>query len=328
MIDAPLALAFTAGMIATVNPCGFPMLPAYLSYFIGIDDAEVDGSGRVPRALVAAGAVSLGFLAVFAVLGVPINAGVTWIYRAMPWLTLVIGFGLVALGVGMLLGRRISLALPRFDRGGGNRRFGSMVLFGVSYAVASLSCTLPIFLNMVAGTAERENPLSGLLAFLAYGLGMSLVLLVVSVSLALGRESMVRRLRHALRYADRAAGVLLVVVGVYLVTYGIYAMDPTQATVSPVSAVSGWSSSVTTWLQRGGAALGLALAAVVALVVVGTAAARRGGRRRSTVPAGAAVTATSTAPVEGHGGDRRPNGVGPEPEPEQASVTAGDRGRG
>ena len=35
MIDAPLALAFAAGLVATVNPCGFAMLPAYLSYFMG-----------------------------------------------------------------------------------------------------------------------------------------------------------------------------------------------------------------------------------------------------------------------------------------------------
>jgi cytochrome c biogenesis protein CcdA len=332
VIDAPLALAFTAGMIASVNPCGFPMLPAYLSYFIGVDDAEADGSGRVPRALVAAGAVSLGFLATFAVLGVPINAGVTWIYRAMPWLTLVIGAGLAAIGVAMLFGRRISLALPRLDRGGDSRRFGSMVLFGVSYAVASLSCTLPVFLAVVAGTTERTNPLSGLLAFLAYGLGMSLVLLVVSVALALGRESMVRRLRHALRYADRVAGVLLVVVGVYLVSYGIYAMDPTQATVSPVGVVGDWSSSVTDWLQQGGAALGLALAGVVALAVVGTIVARRRGRGGSLTPGRPAATAPAS--VAGDDRDERGDEVEPRTEPDSdptarsAPVTTGDCGRG
>ncbi len=276
MIDAPLAYAFTAGLVATVNPCGFPMLPAYLSYFIGVDDAEADGNGRVPRALVAAGAVSLGFLAVFSVLGIPINAGVTWIYRAMPWLTLVIGAVLVALGVGMLFGRRITLALPRLDRGGESRRFGSMVLFGVSYAIASLSCTLPVFLTVVAGTTERSNSMSGLLAFVAYGLGMSLVLLAVSVALALARESMIRRLRHALRYAHRVAGGLLVAVGAYLLYYGVYAMDPTNpSALSPVDAVGDWSSSATTWLARGGTALGLAMAALVALAVLVVVAARR-----------------------------------------------------
>ena len=37
MIRGHLALAFSAGMIATVNPCGFAMLPAYLSYFLGLE---------------------------------------------------------------------------------------------------------------------------------------------------------------------------------------------------------------------------------------------------------------------------------------------------
>ena len=42
MIDAPLALAFTAGMVATVNPCGFAMLPAYLGYFLGLEGTNPD----------------------------------------------------------------------------------------------------------------------------------------------------------------------------------------------------------------------------------------------------------------------------------------------
>jgi len=266
VIDVPLAYAFTAGLVATVNPCGFTMLPAYLSYFIGLDDASADGDSRVPRALVAAGAVSLGFLAVFAALGVPINAGVSWIYRAMPWFTLVVGGALLALGAAMLSGRKLTLSLPRLHRGGENRRFGSMVLFGASYAVASLSCTLPIFLVVVAGTTERVNFASGLLAFVAYGVGMSLVLMVLSLALALARESMVRRLRHALRYADRAAGVLLVAVGAYLLYYGVYAMDPANsAAISPVGVVGDWSSAAATWLAEGGTGLGLGLAAIVAL---------------------------------------------------------------
>ena len=37
MIDVDLALAFTTGMVATVNPCGFVMLPAYLSFFLGVE---------------------------------------------------------------------------------------------------------------------------------------------------------------------------------------------------------------------------------------------------------------------------------------------------
>ncbi len=293
MIDVPLAYAFTAGLVATVNPCGFPMLPAYLSYFIGLDDTGADANGRVPRALAAAGAVSLGFLAVFSALGIPINAGVSGIYRAMPWLTLVIGAAMLALGASMLAGHRFKLALPRLDRGGDSRRFGSMVLFGVSYAVASLSCTLPVFLVVVAGTTERANLASGLLAFLAYGLGMSLVLMVLSLALALARESMVRRLHQALRYADQAAGALLVAVGGYMLYYGVYAMDPAHPrSVSPVGVVEDWSSAASGWLGQGGARLGLVLAVVVAVGLLAGLVRRQRGR-----PSGTTTTENVPAKV-------------------------------
>ena len=264
MIDAPFAYAFTCGLVAAVNPCGFPMLPAYLSYFIGLDDEGTDRGARVLRAIASAGAVSLGFLAVFATLGIPINAGVTAIYEVMPWLTIVIGGLLIVLGIAMLAGWKPIVLLPRLDRGGRSRRFGSMVLFGVSYAIASLGCTLPVFLIVVAGTVERSNPLSGALAFLTYCLGMTVVLMTVSVALALARDGLVRRVRELSRFVDRASGALLVAVGAYLVWYGVYAASPENATSStPLSWVEQWSTDVSTWLRDGGTGLGIALAAVV-----------------------------------------------------------------
>jgi cytochrome c biogenesis protein CcdA len=269
------AYAFTAGLVAAVNPCGFPMLPAYLSFFIGLDDDGVDRGARVLRAISSAAAVSLGFLLVFAALGIPINAGITSIYRVMPWLTIVIGLALTAFGIAMLAGWKPVLLLPRLDRGGRSRRFGSMLLFGVSYAIASLGCTLPVFLLVVTAGAATATAFS----FLAYGLGMTVVLMTVSLALALTRESLVRSLRQSTRYVDRASGVLLVLVGLYLVWYGRFAIDPTKQGSSPFAWVEHWASSATTWLQDGGTTLGLVLAVAVAAVVALAVAATRLSRR-------------------------------------------------
>jgi cytochrome c biogenesis protein CcdA len=267
-IDVPLAYAFTAGLVAAVNPCGFPMLPAYLSYFVGLDDDSTDGARRVLRAVGSAAAVAGGFLAVFSVLGIPINAGVTSIYEVMPWLTIVVGIALAALGAAMLAGWKPVFLLPRLDRGGGSRRVGSMVLYGVSYAIASLGCTLPVFLVVVAGTTERANALSGAVAFVAYGVGTTIVLMIVSIAIALARDGLVRRIRQLARFVDRASGVLLLAVGGYLIWYGIYATDPANGTsTTPFGWVEQWSTDATTWLNDGGTGLGLALLAVVLAAV-------------------------------------------------------------
>jgi cytochrome c biogenesis protein CcdA len=265
MIEVSFAYVFTAGLVAAFNPCGFPMLPAYLSYFIGVDDEQAGTAARVLRALSSAGAVSLGFLTVFAALGVPINAGMTWIYDVMPWLTIVIGIALVVLGVRTLSGRKLVVPVPRLDRGGRSRRFGSMFVFGVSYAVTSLGCTLPIFLIVVTGAAAGSNLASNAIAFATYSAGMAVVLMSLSLALALARESLVRGLRDAVHHVDRATGILLVVVGAYLVWYGRFAMDPENGTANaPLDRVEDWSASAQTWMQARGAAFGVLLGVVVA----------------------------------------------------------------
>ena len=98
VIDVDLALAFTTGMVATVNPCGFAMLPAYLSFFIGIEDRnEDDPRASVWRALVVGLAVTLGFAATFAVVGLLVSRVTRSVYDVAPWISLVIGFALVGL---------------------------------------------------------------------------------------------------------------------------------------------------------------------------------------------------------------------------------------
>jgi cytochrome c-type biogenesis protein len=220
MIEAPIALAFAAGMVATVNPCGFAMLPAYLSYFMGLDnDAPRSRAAGVASAFHVGSIVSLGFLLVFGVAGLLITAGFRTIIEWIPWLALLIGFGVIALGVALLRGFDLNVSLFKAKRGRKGRDFKSVFMFGVSYAVASLSCTLPVFLTVVAGQVTQTNLISGLLTFVVYGMGMALVLLALTVALALGKASIVSRFRSAMKHVNTVSGVILVVAGLYIVWF-------------------------------------------------------------------------------------------------------------
>ena len=277
MIEAPFALALTAGMVATVNPCGFAMLPAYLSYFLGTEgpavEGEDDAQAGVLRAVAVGGVVTLGFLLVFGTVGLAVSHLSISINRFLPWVTLVIGIGLVVLGVAMLAGFELVVRLPKLERGGTTRGLGSMFVFGISYAVASLSCTLPPFLAVTATTFSQLSYLSGVSVFLAYGLGMGLVLTVLTVAIALTRVSIVGHLRRALPYVHRVSGGLLVVAGAYLTWYGAYEVRVNRGDLStpgPVAWVTAWSADVSNWVQNTGAtrlAMMLALVVCIALLV-------------------------------------------------------------
>ncbi|QXC59469.1 cytochrome c biogenesis CcdA family protein [Aquihabitans sp. G128] len=274
MIDANFAYAFTAGMVATVNPCGFAMLPAYLGYFLGIqgDDATETTAGMV-RALVVGAVVSAGFLVIFAGAGLLVSWGSVSVGQWSPWLTVVIGVVLVAVGLGLALGWEPKVLLPRLDKGGRDRGLWSMFLFGVSYAIASLSCTLPVFSSVVASTFSRDSFVSGVATFVAYAAGMALLLTVLTVTLALARRGLVTGLRRALPYVQRASGAIMALMGAYLTWYGIYEIrvqrnGPTDGS-GPFDLVNRWSSSASDSLAKVDplqAALGLAL--VVAVVVL------------------------------------------------------------
>ena len=103
-----------------------------------------------------------------------------------------LGLGLVGLGIFMLAGRTITVNLPKLSKGTDSRELSSVFLFGISYALVSLSCTLPLFTAAVSVTARGESVFVEIGAHLAYALGMGLVLMVLTLAIALARQSMVR----------------------------------------------------------------------------------------------------------------------------------------
>jgi cytochrome c biogenesis protein CcdA len=283
VIDAPIAFAFTAGMVATVNPCGFAMLPAYLGYFLGLEGRdEGDATASLVRALVVGAVVSAGFLVLFGVAGALFSWTSFGVYQVSPWLTVAIGAVLTIAGLAFVRGWSPSIALPRLDRGGRTRGLGSMFVFGLSYAVASLSCTLPGFLGVVSTTFSRESVASGVVTFVAYGLGMGLLLTAITVALALARQGLVGTLRRALPYVQRVSGAIMAVTGAYLIWYGIYEIRLIQRGEStgrgPVGIVTGWSAHLSDRLA-GLDPLTTALALALVLTLVVLVALLRSGQR-------------------------------------------------
>jgi cytochrome c-type biogenesis protein len=277
VIDAPFALAFTAGLVATVNPCGFAMLPAYLSYFMGLSDDDVASGGRatVRRALTIGAVVSSGFLLVFGAVGALVTLGMRAIIDIIPWAAMVIGAGVGLLGIAMLFGYQPVVNLPKIGRARPGKRHSAVFVFGLSYAVASLSCTLPIFLAVVAGSIPRTNLLSGVLLFLVYGLGMSLVLVVVTLALAFGKQRLVGWLRRSAASINRVSGAILLLAGGYIVWFWVTNLNDPLAASGPATTVERWSSQLTQLIGDRPLLWGTALAAITLLAVLYLLLARR-----------------------------------------------------
>ncbi|MEJ7832526.1 MAG: cytochrome c biogenesis protein CcdA [Nocardioides sp.] len=276
MSGETLAFALTAGTLAAVNPCGFAMLPAYLSLFVVGDDATRSRStlSSVGRAVLATGSMTLGFVAVFGVFGLALTPVASTVQRWLPVVTVVIGILLLALGVLMLAGRAVSIPVPflRLSRDPVASPL-AMMLYGVSYAVASLGCTIGPFLVVTATTFRAGETVSGIAAYVAYAVGMGLVVGVLAIGAALTSQTAAATLRRATPYLTRVSGALLVVVGAYVGWYGWYELRVySRGTVDDpvIAAAAGIQDRLAGWVEGLGPG-GFAIAFGVVVVVVAAA---------------------------------------------------------
>ncbi len=192
-----------------------------------------DTGARLLRAFVISLAVTAGFVLLFGAIGVAITAGAQLAGGAIAWIGLVIGAFLTLLGVWLLLGRsklyvgvaqrmsaRISLS--------GKNKIVSFFLFGIAYALVSLSCTFPIFSLAVGLSLTSGDYLDGLAQFLAYSLGMGLVLTALTLAMAVFKGAVVRKVRAVMPIVERVSPVLVTLAGLFIVYYwlGIGGLGP------------------------------------------------------------------------------------------------------
>ncbi|MDQ3483840.1 MAG: cytochrome c biogenesis CcdA family protein [Actinomycetota bacterium] len=277
MPEGLLALAFGAGMLAAVNPCGFALLPAYLSLLV-VSDTEPGRTRAVGRALTLTAAMTVGFVAVFGVFGLVISPVASSVQQYLPWLTIAIGLLVVVGGLWLLAGRSLP-ALGWRPRGPELRRsVPAMVGFGASYAIASLTCTIAPFLAIVVTSFRTGSTWNGIQLFTGYALGMGLAVGTAAVAVALANATLVGRMRRLGRWVPKLAGALLLVTGSYVAYYGwweIRVLDggaDDDPVISSAQDIQGYAAQLVSDL--GPAGLTVILVALV-LITLGLRALRR-----------------------------------------------------
>jgi cytochrome c biogenesis protein CcdA len=277
-----VGLAFGAGLVAALNPCGFAMLPAYLVLVV-----RGEGTPPLPavgRALAATLAMAIGFLTVFATFGLLTVSVASMVQRYIPCVTILIGAVLVALGISLLLGREAWAFAPstHTSKWAPTARIGSMFGYGMSYAVASLSCTVGPFLAVTAVSLRSGPNIEGLLVYFAYGAGMALIVGALAVGVALANSTVVDRARRILPHVKTISGTLVALIGLYVGYYGLYEVRLFGANGNPrdpvIVAAGRVQGALAVWVHQHGALPWLLVLALVVLGAVGLAWRRRARR--------------------------------------------------
>lgn len=219
----PFGYAFGAGMVATVNPCGVLLLPSLVAFYLGgTGEAGLSVPQRASKALLLGAVATLGFVTIFAVVGLVIGAGGRALAGAFPIGGLAVGIGLAGLGAWLAISGQ-GLGILAASRAMGHVQLAddirSLFVFGVAYAVTSLACTLPIFLVVAGSALAAGGPIAAAGQCVSYALGMGAVLTTVILGAAFFQAAVQRSLRKVVPYVHRLSAAFLLGAGLFMVSY-------------------------------------------------------------------------------------------------------------
>lgn len=211
-----LWIVFTAGIVAAFNPCGIAMLPSYISYLIGTEDKKMSNFSAMIRGMGLGVAMTVGFLIIFIAAGFLISFLGRGLVEYLPLLSLIIAILLALFGLFMLTGKQLPIKTVSFQVNPGK---WSVFLYGIAYALASLSCTLPAFLLVISQSINENTVISIVINFVIYSIGMGLVVTVITTASLISKQFVQRFLRKYIPVIEKISALIIFLTGLYLVYY-------------------------------------------------------------------------------------------------------------
>lgn len=219
--------SFIAGLLTFLSPCIFPLLPGYISFMSGesLENLKSDaaGSGKFsPRFKAFLGAVffGLGFTLVFVALGATATSfgKILNSYQALLSQTagvIVIIFGLHMMGVFkikfLMKTSKITYKKRSFPF------FLNAFFLGIAFVLGWTPCVGPILAGILAVASQEASVAQGMVLLFVYSLGLWIPFLVAALAVN-ELMSAIKKGGKYLIWVERAAGVLLIIIGILLLT--------------------------------------------------------------------------------------------------------------
>lgn len=249
--------AFLAGMLTFFSPCAYPLMPAYMSYYVTMEADDREMKHAVRRGMFQGAIPATAMLLFFGAIGLIVGLFGSAVLGYLGYLELIMGFAIVGFGILMLaeidvpfhlvtdpMKRTGALIYGVVRRGTGGLvsketaerlacrvtgrelRFdaqaqGSFGLFtyGLVYAAASSACVAPLFFLIVAFALSTGGVIGGLTVLLLYGLGMGVLMVTFTALLAAGRMKLINVMKKYMPVIKRISAVILIIAGLLLVYF-------------------------------------------------------------------------------------------------------------
>lgn len=201
---------FLEGIASFISPCILPMLPIYISYFVGKDNS------KTLKAVINSIGFVLGFTAVFLLLSIFASSLGTLISGSIKYIKIIFGIIIILLGLNYmgLLNLKFLNKTKRINADTKDLNFIKAFVFGVLFSISWTPCIGTFLSSALLLIAKQQDMLKGIILMLIYSIGLGIPFVISAV--------FIEKLKELFDFVKKNYGKIKKISGLVLIVMGIY----------------------------------------------------------------------------------------------------------
>ena len=203
---------FLEGIASFISPCLLPMLPIYISYFIGEDDKNTS------KAVINASGFVLGFTIVFLILSIFASQLGIFISSNIKYIKVVFGIIIILFGLNYMEILKIKFLNKSkvINTNTKNLNFIKAMLFGILFSISWTPCIGTFLSSALLLVAKQQDMIKGILLMVVYSIGLGIPF-IISVALIEKLKEMFDFIKKNYNAIKKISGIILIIMGVYTI---------------------------------------------------------------------------------------------------------------
>lgn len=204
---------FLEGIASFISPCLLPMIPIYISYFIGENEDE---NNKNNKALINSVGFVLGFTFVFLILSILASSLGSFVSRQIKYIKIFFGVLIIVLGfnyIGILKINFLNKS-KAFNFKKENLNFLKSFIFGVLFSISWTPCIGSFLSSALLMVARHQNIFKGIILMLLYSIGLGIPFIISAILLD--------KLKKMFDFIKKHYNVIKIISGLILIIMGIY----------------------------------------------------------------------------------------------------------
>ena len=205
-------LTFLEGIASFISPCLLPMVPIYISYFIGEDD----NSNK--KAILNSIGFVLGFTTVFLILSIFASKLGAILSSNIRYIKIFFGVVIILFGLNYMGILNIKFLNKSKTKNMNTKNFNFIkaILFGILFSISWTPCIGTFLSSALLLIAKEQNILKGIILMLLYSIGLGIPF-IISAILIEKLKSVFDFIKKHYDVIKRISGVILIGAGIYMI---------------------------------------------------------------------------------------------------------------